>query len=138
MRRLIRWLPFCVMAAISLWVAAGVGQPRKPFAVDLSLTRDSLAYSIVKVKHYESTALFFVLGLLAVGVRKAWIAFWLAVGMGVAWELAESTGVRHTARLADFAPDLLGALLCAGALFGVRYALGRAKVDATQEGESLS
>ncbi len=124
------------MAAISLWVAAGGAQPRKPFAVDLSLTRESLAYSIVKVRHYESTALFFVLGLVAVGLRKPWAAFWLTVAMGVAWELAESTGVRHTARLADLAPDLLAAAVCVGVLLSVRYALGGAKANAGQASES--
>jgi hypothetical protein len=110
--RVTRWLPFVTMAIVSLWVAAGVPGPRRPFSVDLGITTDALAHSLGKLKHYESTSLFFLLGVVAVGWRRAAVPFLLAMGMGVAWELAEATALRHTARLADLAPDLAGAVGC--------------------------
>ncbi len=108
----LRWAPFIIMALVSLWVAARGWEPRRAFSVDLSVSWPSLSSSLVKIKHYESTALFFTLGVLAVGIRKLSIPFWLALGMGVAWEIAESTAIQHTSRLSDLAPDLLSGIGC--------------------------
>ena len=90
--------------------------PRKPFVVNLDLSAAALAESIAKTRHYEATALFFVLGVVAVGPRKASVPFWLAMALGLAWELAEATGLRHTARVADLLPDLVAAAACVLAL----------------------
>ena len=124
-KRFLRWIPFGVMAVISLWVAAGLPHARKPFSVDLSVSPEALALSVAKLKHHESTAMFFALAVLAVGVRKPWVPFWLSLALGAAWELAESTARRHTARLADLAPDLLAAVGCVGMLFLLRSAFDR-------------
>ena len=107
---LLRWMPFTVMAVISFCVAAGVGHPRKPMSYDLSLSSESVAFSLAKVKHYECIALFFFLALLGVGPRRAGVAFWISMAMGLGYELAEMTALGHTCRLADLIPDLLAAL----------------------------
>lgn len=100
------------MSIVSLWVAAGLPNPRKPFVVHVDLSSGALVESIAKTKHYAATALFFFLSVLAVGPRRAGISFWLAMGLGVAWELAEATGPRHNARVADLLPDLIAAAAC--------------------------
>jgi hypothetical protein len=119
--RVLRWLPFVLMAGISLWVAAGLPHVRRPFRVDLSLSPEALAFSVAKVKHYQSTVLFFILATVAVGVRRTWTSFWLVMALGVAWELAEATALRHTARVADLVPDLLAAVLCVAVLAVARH-----------------
>jgi hypothetical protein len=103
-------MPFIVMAIISLCVAAGVGHPRKPLSYSLSLSPKDVAFSVAKIKHYECIALFFFLALLGVGARRAGVAFWISMAMGLAYELAETTAMGHTARLADLIPDFLAAL----------------------------
>lgn len=124
--RLARWLPFAVMATVSLWVAAGFPHARKPFVVNVDLSAGTLVESMAKTAHYEATAIFFVLGVVAVGPRRASIPFWLAMGLGVAWELAEATAARHTARVADLLPDVIAAAACVIALSaGRRLLAGR-------------
>ena len=101
---------------------------RKAFALNVDLSPGTLAESMGKTAHYEATALFFVLGVVAVGPRRARIPFWLAMGLGVAWELAEATGPRHTARVADLLPDVVAAAACVIALFvGRRSRPGRTR-----------
>lgn len=118
--RRLRWLPFGLATVLSLWVAAGGTRPRKPFAWDLTLSRQSLAESLGKGPHYKSTALVFLVATVAVGPGRPLAAFALTMLVGVGWELAETTAVRHHARTADLAPDLLAALPCLAILIGFR------------------
>lgn len=105
---------------LSVWVAAGGTGPRKPFEWDLSISRESFAESLRKGPHYMSTALVFVVATLAVGLHRPLAAFALTMLVGVGWEVAETTAVRHHARTADLAPDLIAALACLVILLAVR------------------
>lgn len=123
--RALRWLPFSAGVAISMWVAAGAARGHKPFALDLTLTRESLALSLGKVPHYASMTLIFVAAVIAVGVRRPLAALGLTMLVGVGWEIAEATALGHTSRAADLAPDALAALACFAILLAVRAALER-------------
>ena len=122
--RVLRWVPFMAGTATSPWVAAGLPHGRKPFEVDLTLSRESLTVSMGKVPHYQSIALLFGLACVAVGVRRPALAFGLTMLVGLGWELAESTAIGHTARAADLAPDLVAALACLGLVLIVRSTSG--------------
>lgn len=49
------------------------------------------------------------------------LAFTLTMLVGVGWELAESAVVRHYARLADLAPNLVFGLACLAVIAGIRW-----------------
>jgi len=118
--KILRWVPFAAGTATSLWVAAGLPHGRKPFEIDLTLSRESLALSMGKVPHYLSIALLFGLACVAAGLRRPALAFGLTMLVGLGWELAESSAIGHTARAADLAPDLAAALACLLVLLIVR------------------
>ena len=73
--KILRWVPFAAGTATSLWVAAGLPHGRKPFEIDLTLSRESLALSMGKVPHYLSIALLFGLACVATGLRRPALAF---------------------------------------------------------------
>lgn len=120
----LRWLPFLLVAGLSLWVAGGLPGARKAFELDLGMSFGSLMESLGKIPHYKSTALLFVLATLAVGRRRLLGAFLLTLCVGVGWELAEATAIRHHARVADLAPDLVAALACVAVASLLRGRLG--------------
>jgi hypothetical protein len=64
---------------------------------------------MTKTPHLKSIAVLVVLALVAVGVRRWKTAWAMAVLVGFGWELAETTVVGHSARLADLAPDVVSA-----------------------------
>lgn len=130
----LRWPPFAVFAALTLWVAAGLPHGRKPFAVDLSLSASTLAESLSKVPHYRTTAVLFLCAAIAVGWRRPLAALLLTMLVGAGWELAESTAIGHTARLADLAPDLLAALGCLAVLLLARW--GSVRVPRRHPGQA--
>ena len=127
-----RWLPFLLVAGLSLWVAGGLPGTRKPFQLDLSLSAESLMQSLSKVAHYKSSALLFLLATLAVGMRRLSLAFALTILVGLGWELAETTAARHHARAADLAPDLAAALACVAVALLVRIGLERTRRPAAE------
>lgn len=112
----LRWLPFLAVALLSIGIAAWAPLGRKPFQFDWSLSAAALAFSIKKPPHILACAVLALLALAAAGPRRVWVAFALAVFVGACWELAQSTVVGHAARLADLAPDALGAI--AGCVLG--------------------
>jgi hypothetical protein len=134
----LRWLPFASLTAVGLWVAAGLPHSRKPFEVDLSLSSAAILESLGKWAHYKSTALHFVLAVVGAGVRRAGLAFWLTILVGVGWEVAETTAVRHHARLANLAPDLAAALTCLAFLLVLRAGAVRWQVWRTGHKANLS
>jgi len=134
----LRWIPFVTIAALSLWVAGGFPQARKPFEVDFTLSRNALGVSLGKLPHYESTALLFALAAVALGACRPWSAFSLTMLVGVGWEIAETTAPRHHARVADLAPDLVAAFACVAVLLAAREAVAgvrrrRTRGESTQD-----
>jgi VanZ family protein len=114
---LIRWMPFILASAFSLFAAAMAPEGRKPFTLDWSLSRAALEFSIVKAPHIGATAVLAFLGVLAAG-RERWLtALTLTVLVGWGWELCQTTVIGHHARLSDLAPDSVGALI--GCMLGV-------------------
>jgi hypothetical protein len=115
-----RWLPFIALTGLGLWVAAGLPHGRKPFEMDLSLSGAAILLSLGKWTHYKSIALHFALAVVGAGTQRVRLAFVLTLLAGVGWELAETTAIRHHARLADLAPDLAAALACVAILMVLR------------------
>ncbi len=107
----LRWLPFLAVALLSIAIAAWAPLGRKPFQFDWSLSAAALAFSLKKPPHILACAVLALLAFAAAGPRRVLLAFALAVFVGGCWELAQSTVVGHAARLADLAPDALGAML---------------------------
>ena len=107
---LLRWLPFLAVALLSIALAAWAPLGRKPFQLDWSLSAAALSLSIQKPQHILACAVLAPLAVLATGRRLA-LAFALVVLVGGCWELVQTTVVGHAARLADLAPDALGAVV---------------------------
>jgi VanZ family protein len=116
--RLLRWLPFAGAALMSLVMSALAPDGRKAFQINWSLSLDALHFSITKGPHVGATMLLGLLAVVATGPKRLPLAFLLTVLVGAGWELGQTTVVGHNARLADLAPDALGAAIgCAwGAL----------------------
>lgn len=111
---LLRWLPFIAVAVISIAFAAWAPMGRKPFQLEWDLSTPALLFSVQKVPHIAACAMLALLAMLAAGRSRLFLAFALAVLVGGTWELAQTTVVGHTARLADLAPDTVGAILGCG------------------------
>ena len=114
----LRWLPFAGVGLASLVESALAPLGRKPFQFDWSLSVEALHFSITKGPHIGATMLLAFLAVVATGRQRPLLAFALTLLIGAGWELGQTTVVGHSARLADLAPDAVGALLgCAwGAL----------------------
>lgn len=120
-RELLRWLPFVAAAMFSLVMAAQAPDGRHTFHFDWNLSRDALAFSIAKPPHIVAAAVLALLAVLATAGRQWRLAFLLTVLVGAGWELCQSTIVGRTARIADLAPDAIGALLgCAMGMLALR------------------
>src|SRR5438067_2405794 len=109
--RIIRATPFAIVAALSIFVAAQAPYGRKPFHIDFSIAREDLAWSMTKVAHIRCIAVIFLLAVIAFGTRRLLLAFAATMLVGVGWELAESTVIRHHAAVADLAPDLVAGVV---------------------------
>jgi len=115
--QLLRWLPFSAAALFSLLMSARAPLGRHPFFIEWSLSLDELEFSIVKLPHLGSCALLAILGTFAAGADRWPLALRLTVLVGAGWELCQTTVIGHYARLADLAPDTVGALV--GCAIGV-------------------
>jgi len=109
--RMLRWLPFVATALFSLVMSGLAPDGRRDFYIDWSLSRDALEFSIFKAPHIGATAVLAFLAVLAAGRERWTLALLLAVVVGAGWELCQTTVVGHYARLADLAPDTIGALI---------------------------
>ena len=113
----LRWWPFALAAAGSVLASALAPQGRKPFQFDLDVGLAALQFSLAKDPHIGAAALLAALAVAATGRARWGLAWALTVAVGGGWELGQSTVIGHTARLADLAPDALGAAF--GCLWGV-------------------
>lgn len=123
--RLTRAAPFVIVSALSIFVASQAPHGRKPFQVDFGLSRDDLALSMTKVAHLRSIAVILLLAVVAFGTQRLVVAFGATMLVGIGWELAETTVVRHHARLADLAPNIASGAFCVFALAGIRWVVQR-------------
>jgi VanZ family protein len=112
--RALRWLPFAAAALFSLAMSALAPEGRRPFDIDWSLSAATLELSVIKAPHIGACALLALLGVLGAGARGWPLALLLTVLVGAGWELCQTTVIGHSARLADLAPDSLGALIGCG------------------------
>ncbi|HSY50878.1 MAG TPA: hypothetical protein VLC46_18890 [Thermoanaerobaculia bacterium] len=119
--RMLLGAPFVIVAALSIFVAAQAPHGRKPFSIDFSVSREDLARSMTKVAHLRSIVVIFLLAVLAFGTRRLIMAFAMTMLVGVGWELAEATVVRHYGRLADLAPNFVSGILSLAAIAGIRW-----------------
>jgi VanZ family protein len=109
--RVLRTLPFLVLAALSIRAAAQAPQGRGHFAINMGITADGLAEAVTKIPHIRTCAVLFLLATIAVGSRRLSLAFGLTMLIGASWEVAEATGIGRNSRLVDLAPDLIGTFL---------------------------
>ena len=121
----LRAAPFIVFGALSIWIAFRAPQGRRAFSFDLSVVPADLARSMTKVPHLIGSAVLFWLAALAFGPRHLGRAFVATMLLGVSWELGESTVVGHFARVADLAPDLVGATVALALVAATRLAIDR-------------
>jgi hypothetical protein len=119
--RIVRAAPFVIVAALSIIVAAQAPHGRKPFHIDFSIAPDDLAWSMRKVPHLRSIAVIFLLAVIAFGTRRLLLAFAATMLVGVGWELAESTVIRHRAAVSDLAPNIVSGLVSLIIIAGIRW-----------------
>jgi VanZ family protein len=112
----IRWLPFAYVVCSSVWVTSRAPRGRKPFTFDVDMSVEAMGRALTKVPHMTSSAIVFLIALLATGTRRIWLAVGLSLMVGLIWELAQTTVVGHNARLADLLPDMVGVLPLAAAV----------------------
>ena len=112
----LRWAPFLLGALISIGLSFEAPLGRKPFRIDWDVSWASLEFSLFKEPHIGASALIGMLAVVAVRRSRWWLALLLAVAVGWGWEMAQTTVIGHSARLADLLPDAIGAAV--GVLWG--------------------
>lgn len=105
---LARWVPFLVVSIASLWASAQTTQGYRDPIFDWDISWPAVANALTKMPHIGSTFMIFLLGALAVGLDRLWLAALMTVVVGIGWEVVEMPMIGHHARLADLAPDLVG------------------------------
>ncbi len=103
-----RWVPFVVVGLASLWASAQTTQGYREPEFDWNLSPWAIANALTKMPHIASTLMLFLLGALAVGPRRLWLAAALTLLIGIGWELVQMPTVGNHPRIADLAPDLVG------------------------------
>ena len=104
----LRWLPFIIVGAASLWASARTGHGYRAPVFDWDLTWPAIANALTKLPHVSSMLLIFLLAALATGVGRLRLAAALALVIGVGWEIVQMPTIDNHARLADLVPDLVG------------------------------
>ena len=122
-----RALPLVVFASLCIWDAARAPRGRHPFELGTDVSPAALALALTKTKHMTVVAVVFLLALLAVGLGRLGLAFVLTNAVGLTWELAQTTVVGHSARVADLAPNLVVAGGCALMVHTVRAVVRRTR-----------
>ncbi|WP_148203894.1 hypothetical protein [Nitrobacter winogradskyi] len=111
-RRGLRAVPFLAFGAASIWWAARAPHGRKPFAIACDFSLDALLLALTKWPHMASMAFLYLLALIATGLQRSVLAATLVFGVGVGWELAQSTVIGHNARIADLLPNAAALTVC--------------------------
>lgn len=104
----LRVLPFTALALASIWAANRAPDGRRPPQMDFTVTPEAIANALTKMPHIASTAMLFVLAVLATGYSRIWLAAGLTFIVGVSWELVQTTVVGHNPRVADIFPNIVG------------------------------
>jgi VanZ family protein len=126
---LARWVPFLLVSIASLWASAQTTQGYRDPTFDWDISWPAIANALTKMPHTGSMFMIFLLGALAVGVRRLWLAALLAVVVAIGWELVQMPTIGNNPRLADLAPDLVGiglgwAIVALGAMLWRRSRAG--------------
>jgi len=108
----LRAVPFVAFATASIWWAARAPQGRKPFTIAFDFSLDALLLALTKWPHMASVAFLYLLALVATGLQRSVLAAALVFGVGVGWELAQSTVIGHNARIADLLPNAAALTAC--------------------------
>lgn len=103
-----RWVPFVVISIASLWASAQTTQGYRDPVFDWDISWPAIANALTKMPHVGSMLMIFVLGALAVGVGRLWLAALLTFVVAIGWEVVQMPTIGNNPRLADLAPDLIG------------------------------
>lgn len=107
-RTVARWVPFVVISVASLWASARTTQGYRDPIFDWDISWPAIANALIKMPHITSMFMIFLLGALAVGVGRLWLAALLTFMVGIGWEVVQMPTLGNNPRLADLAPDLVG------------------------------
>lgn len=105
---LARWVPFVVIGIASLWASAQTTEGYRDPTFDWDISWPAIANALTKMPHIGSTFMIFLLGALAVGRGRLWLAALLTFLVGIGWEVVQMPTIGNHPRLADLAPDLFG------------------------------
>lgn len=103
-----RWAPFIVISIASLWASARTTEGYRDPIFDWDISGPAIANALTKMPHIGSMLMIFLLGALAVGVGRLWLAALLTFMVGIGWEVVQMPTIGNNPRLADLAPDLVG------------------------------
>lgn len=118
-----RRLPFWLLAALTMIIAYRAPYGRRPAEFDFDMSLEAIEWSLYKPLHIAACALLMVLGVLAYKWKRWWLAAVLTMLIGLGWEIAQTTVVGHSPRLADLVPDFLGVVLGWFIVEGTRHAM---------------
>lgn len=105
---LARWVPFVVIGIASLWASAQTTEGYRDPIFDWDISWPAIANALTKMPHIGSTFMIFLLGALAVGPGRLWLAALLTFLVGIGWEVVQMPTIGNHPRLADLTPDLVG------------------------------
>ena len=103
-----RWVPFAVISIASLWASARTTEGYRDPIFDWDIGWPAIANALTKMPHIGSMFMIFLLGALAVGVGRLWLAALLTFVVGIGWEVVQMPTIGNNPRLTDLAPDLVG------------------------------
>lgn len=103
-----RWVPFVVTSIASLWASARTTEGYRDPIFDWDISWSAIANALTKMPHIGSMLMIFLLGALAVGLGRLWLAALLTFAVGIGWEVVQMPTIGNNPRLADLAPDLVG------------------------------
>ena len=101
-------MPFVVISIASLWASARTTEGYRDPIFDWDISWPAIANALTKMPHIGSMIMIFLLGALAVGVGRLWLAALLTFVVGIGWEVVQMPTIGNNRRLADLAPDLVG------------------------------
>ncbi|MGD9866546.1 MAG: hypothetical protein AB7U38_00945 [Hyphomicrobiales bacterium] len=104
----VRWVPFVVISIASLWASARTTEGYRDPIFDWDISWPAIANALTKMPHIGSMLMIFLLGVLAVGVGRLWLAALLTFAVGIGWEVVQMPTIGNNPRLADLAPNLVG------------------------------